>query len=223
MKSMSPSSLTAVTPSSRSSAMSSSERPSTDLAGSSDSAGQRGDSSGWSNTAESYGTISFFSSASSPLRRTGPKADCRTAIAERAEARVEEIDADFAHNHLTERPFDMAALTPEMDTSLAFLASVDTPTLEILHYPHLCTILTGLSKIIFGENPISLPPCSSLVSPTDFLHLQTTLMMTRSTWYTPAFRFRLMAALRHTSSLSTVTPDRRRISRFTKSWTNRTC
>ena len=193
---ISPSSLTAVTPSSRSSAMSSSERPSTDLAGSSDSAGQRGDSSGWSNTAESYGTISFFSSASSPLRRTGPKADCRTAIAERAEARVEEIDADFAHNHLTERPFDMAALTPEMDTSLAFLASVDTPTLEILHYPHLCTILTGLSKIIFGENTIS-----SLIPTSDFSHLQTTSMMGRSSSYTPASRFPLMAAPPHTLSL----------------------
>ena len=205
MKSMSPSSLTAVTPSSRSSAMSSSERPSTDLAGSSDSAGQRGDSSGWSNTAESYGTISFFSSTSSPLRRTGPKADCRTAIAERAEARVEEVDADFTHNHLTERPFDMSALTPEMIASLAFLASLDKPTLEIAHYPHLCTILTGLSKIIFGENTIS-----SLIPTTDFSHLQTTSMLMRSSSYTPASRFPLMAALPHTSSLSLSKPDLRR-------------
>ena len=201
---ISPSSLTAVTPSSRSSAMSSSERPSTDLAGSSDSAGQRGDSSGWSNTAESYGTISFFSSASSPLRRTGPKADCRTAIAERAEARVEEIDADFAHNHLTERPFDMAALTPEMDTSLAFLASGDTPTLEILHYPHLCTILTGLSKITFGENIIS-----SLSPTSDFSHFQMTSMMMRSSAYTPEFRFPIIVELPRTLSLSVSKHDLR--------------
>ena len=54
----------------------------------------------------------------------------------------------------------MAALTPEMVTSLAFLANLDTPTLEILHYPHLATILTGLSKTVFGENIISLSlPC----------------------------------------------------------------
>ena len=204
MKHMRPSSLTAVTPSSRSSAMSSSERPSTDLAGSSDSAGQRGDSSGWSNTAESYGTISFFSFASSHLRRTGPKADCRAAIAERAEARVEEVDADFTHNHLTERPFDMSALTQEMIASLAFLASLDKPTLEIAHYPHLCTILTGLSKIIFGENIIS-----SLSPTSDFSHFQITSMMMRSSAYTPEFRFPIIVELPRTLSLSVSKHDLR--------------
>ena len=90
----------------------------------------------------------------------------------------------------------MSALTPDMVTSLAFLANLDTPTLEILHYPHLCTILTGLSKIIFGENTIS-----SLIPTSDFSHLQTTSMMGRSSSYTPASRFPLMAAPPHTLSL----------------------
>ena len=201
---ISPSILTAVTPSSRSSAMSS------DLEESSYSAEQRGDSSGWSNTAESQGAISFYSSPSYFLRGIGSKADKFTAVAGRTEAR-EEVDRDFTHNHLTERLFDMAALslTPEMIASLAFLASWDKPTLEIAHYPHLCTILTGLSKIVFGENTIYPPSCSSPVSTIDFSHLQTTSMMGRSSSYTFASRFPLMAALPRTSSLSLAKPDLR--------------
>ena len=211
---ISPSILTAVTPSSRSSAMSS------DLEESSYSAEQRGDSSGWSNTAESQGAISFYSSPSYFLRGIGPKADKFTAVAGRTEAREEEVDRDFTHNHLTERLFDMAALTPEMIASLAFLASLDKPTLEIAHYPHLCTILTGLSKIVFGENTIYPPSCSSPVSTIDFSHLQTSSERLRSSSYTPASRFPLMAAPPHTLSLSICAPSCRHKFRCLKSSTN---
>ncbi|RPD61718.1 hypothetical protein L227DRAFT_610175 [Lentinus tigrinus ALCF2SS1-6] len=60
-------------------------------------------------------------------------------------------NADFTHNHLNHRSFDMAKLSPGMKMSLTILANVNSPIFEPPHYPHLSTVLTGLSRIIYDD------------------------------------------------------------------------
>ncbi len=137
--------------SSRSSAMSSDEHPVTPSADSA-SAEQVDGSSGVSGAAGGNGTISFFGSEGSPLRRPRTEANRRPDLENRTEAKPKE-DPNFAQAHLTKCPIETSTLFQKKDIDI--VARKTAVTIEAKHYPGMCRILTAGSSIIYSDYTLS--------------------------------------------------------------------